>query len=71
MSGASVLRSDLVTLLGDGQTVAGTADYTGDGRADILLANAGSGSWTLLAMHGGTVAGSTNLASLPDGWQVG
>jgi hypothetical protein len=71
MSGASVLRSDLVTLLGDGQTVAGTDDYTGDGRADILLANAGSGSWTLLAMHGGTVAGSTNLASLPDGWQVG
>jgi hypothetical protein len=71
MSGATVLRSDLVTVLGSGQMVARVQDYTGDGRADILLANGGSGGWTLLAMHGGTVASSTNLASLPDAWHVG
>jgi hypothetical protein len=72
MSGALVLHSDLVTTLGVGQSVAGVKDYT-DGQAGILLYNdpaqsGGAGSWTLLAMHGTSIANATQYSSLPDGW---
>jgi hypothetical protein len=56
-----------VTTLAAGQSVAGTQDHTGDGRADILLHDA-AGGWTLLAMHGATITATTQSPTLPNGW---
>jgi hypothetical protein len=50
--------------------VAGVADFNGDGRADILWRNAGSGDVVVSAMNGASITSTTFMANLSLNWQV-
>jgi hypothetical protein len=50
--------------------VAAIGDYTGDGKADILLRNAANGGVYLWALNGGTVTSQHDLGSAGANWHV-
>ena len=46
------------------------SDFDGDGRADIVLQNDGSGQVWVWEMNGNAIAGGGNIATPDPGWQV-
>jgi Ca2+-binding RTX toxin-like protein len=73
MNGATVTSSNLTSTpkLNNSWTTAGTGDYNGDGKSDILWRNA-NGAIAVWTMDGATVTSSslTSTSSLDSSWKV-
>jgi hypothetical protein len=73
MNGTAILPSEgyIRTVANQAWQVAGTGDFDGDGRADILWRNFSTGENYLYLMEGTTIAGEGYLRTVADqNWQV-
>ena len=50
--------------------IAGTGDYNGDGKPDIVWTNTLTGERTVWLMNGTALSSSLYLANIPAGWSI-
>jgi uncharacterized delta-60 repeat protein len=70
VSGATLIGNSLGPTLPAGWTVAGLADFNGDGKQDYYLFKPATGAVVAWLLNGTALTGSATLPTLPAGWQL-
>jgi hypothetical protein len=70
MDGHLVVGSNSVLTVPTPWQVAGTGDYNGDGKSDILWRHPNTGQNWMYRMDGHLVVGSNSVLTVPTPWQV-
>jgi hypothetical protein len=69
MNGAQVLATSSFGILPLSWTIAGTGDFNGDGKWDILWRNS-DGTVGLWLMNGTQIVSTTSFGVLPTSWTI-
>jgi len=70
MDGTSVAGGGTFANLPANWTVAGTGDFDGDGKTDILWRDTATGAVSIWLMNGATIAGGGTFATMPASWSI-